>query len=1828
MFKSPFGGGGLSGGTGAGSIFGQNKPFGTGGTTGLGGSMFTGGTAGAKFGGTAGGGLFGQQTTTQTSQSSALGGFQSGGIFGAGGSGLGAFQSPQQQTQAGSGLFGQKTATGLGGGIGSGLYNSGNTGGAGTGLFSQSGQAQPQVKFGGTVPFNAGTAGGLFGQSSAFSQTAPPGTPLKFQPSIDSDAVQRPGGYKQSITTALQVISGMKEYEQKSLEELRFEDYQLNRRGQQSSGGGLFPQQQQQQQQQQIRGLATGLGGGIFGQQQQAGLGGGGLGQTGGVFGQQNQGGLFANQQNKPVGLFGNQTGGLFSVGTGNTGLGLGNQAGSVFGQQAAGLQLGGGGLQQGGNLFGNKPGGLSLGGGLGQNTGLQLGGGGNMFGNQAAIGGLQLGGGGLGTSSLQFGGAGSSLGLGGMSGGGGLLNANRQTTGLSLGGGLGSLATSSSGLGFGSGLGGGLKLGGGLGTGGLGLGNSLGLSGLGNQGSLGLGLGGGSAGVGAGMAVVPQQELLKLQLQALKNSPFGDSPLFRNATEEAQKSGRANSTDSPVSSHVVKATVTAHYKMMPRPATRIKPRRIVGKSHLFDDDNDDDWDGSKSKFDILVPRKSVKTLVIKPRSTPEKRSFAFDSEQVPLSMSHGVSTPSSNSVLSALITPRKNGKVESSTPQPTEVAFPAAAKQPSSVTGILNTSEELLQKKYPSLDDSVSILKPQFDTPVISSPAGAASADDSFLSGASASDYEPSSNGPSTADPLTGITLTKTGYYTKPSMSELQSLAETQSDSSPIEVDNFEVGREGYGCVTFEGKTDVRGLNLDEIVHIKAKEICVYPDDDNKPSTGQGLNKKALVRLEGTWPTDKTTRQLIKDPQRLLTMHYSEKVERSTIKMGAIFVDYKPDTGSWIFTVDHFSKYGLVDDDSDDEAVGKKRQKVAASAGQSQQPPVQPLDALPAGSVQPTSQPEAASLALDGDAEMKDSEGDEEGEEESLMDEETIKGQSERTAAALKINPQHLQVMKASFFGEDEGEEGDDDASQPRVKLTKQTGKSPGFIPWKLRSSSKSRIPLRSSAVQSPVFTPREELSPASSILSLHKSETSVRSYPASSMSFRHSQLSSRPVATRVPAPAVLSREKRVIVPVAWNESYFKEFHEKKDGYRHPYLSRDMAAFMGRSFRVGWGPNGVLAHLGSPLVAAEKKEKADADMSFTIIGGRRSMSLRHSPFYTVTIEKVNTSPRGISSEACFLPALNVALQHSDCYIDKDKGVPHFRINKGVQIIHDMATVAQQMSKEFPNSQMLEQFDSNCQLCIALWGRLDEVHDNGTEVDPTAEASSYMHRIARRRAVADWLSVTGMKQVESKKEKNYIDKLCSLLSADQIGSACQLAQGNGDHRLAMLIAQTGGSDTPRALCLHQLNEWEKLKADTVIGPNYLKEYTLLAARTSWSGSSRAVVSQTCENLHWQRSLSLHLNFECSVTAAVSFALELYCNAFKGRSGTVALPPNPPYLKETAPALKFIDSQGLSGTVRDLSFHLLKLYRNRLHRLERSLAPITHTSCLLDYRASWFLGVMLRAVYYEHLPDYNHQALHTDFASQLESLGLWKWAIFVLLHLHTGEDREMAVKQVLARQCKLESDGDEKDEFLTKRLHIPVEWIHEAKALRAQYDRNSEKEAEHCLKAGLWNAAHSIIMTELAAKCIISGNEGHLLTMLEQLAVDDHCSEVTDWRKGGKILLDYLVLRQEMGRLNECDSDVVDQLQRRVASLCVRVIDLSCVSLEDRLCQSEISRKCASYLKTLSFLTERPDEEVILDDSALPPLSLAPYIANLPMPEEYTLSELKALTQSYVAGLVQ
>ncbi|KAK4879067.1 hypothetical protein RN001_007213 [Aquatica leii] len=145
-------------------------------------------------------------------------------------------------------------------------------------------------------------------------------------------------------------------------------------------------------------------------------------------------------------------------------------------------------------------------------------------------------------------------------------------------------------------------------------------------------------------------------------------------------------------------------------------------------------------------------------------------------------------------------------------------------------------------------------------------------------------------------VKLTKTDYYTEPPFEDLHKYV--QADCN---VKDFVIGRKGYGKIHFLDLVNLYNLNLDEIVDIDYRNVTVYPDDGKKPPLGEGLNVKAEITIDGIWPLDKTNDTMITDVEKITKTNFIDKLKRLAEKQNASFVNYLPDTGSWIFQVEHF---------------------------------------------------------------------------------------------------------------------------------------------------------------------------------------------------------------------------------------------------------------------------------------------------------------------------------------------------------------------------------------------------------------------------------------------------------------------------------------------------------------------------------------------------------------------------------------------------------------------------------------------------------------------------------------------------------------------------------------------------------------------------------------------------------------------------------------------------------------------------------------------------------------------------------------------------------------
>lgn len=146
-----------------------------------------------------------------------------------------------------------------------------------------------------------------------------------------------------------------------------------------------------------------------------------------------------------------------------------------------------------------------------------------------------------------------------------------------------------------------------------------------------------------------------------------------------------------------------------------------------------------------------------------------------------------------------------------------------------------------------------------------------------------------------------------RPSRAELSKLTRDQLK----QVEDFTVGRQQCGQVTFDRPVDLTTIDLDNVlggvVQITVRSITVYPDEATKPPRGKGLNVPSTLLIENSWPRGrdrKSSSAITSGPL------FDKHVDRLKKVTNTEFVSYGKETGIWVFRVAHFTTYGLEYED------------------------------------------------------------------------------------------------------------------------------------------------------------------------------------------------------------------------------------------------------------------------------------------------------------------------------------------------------------------------------------------------------------------------------------------------------------------------------------------------------------------------------------------------------------------------------------------------------------------------------------------------------------------------------------------------------------------------------------------------------------------------------------------------------------------------------------------------------------------------------------------------------------------------------------------------------
>ncbi|CAN1826206.1 Nuclear pore complex protein NUP96, partial [Linum perenne] len=345
---------------------------------------------------------------------------------------------------------------------------------------------------------------------------------------------------------------------------------------------------------------------------------------------------------------------------------------------------------------------------------------------------------------------------------------------------------------------------------------------------------------------------------------------------------------------------------------------------------------------------------------------------------------------------------------------------------------------------------------------------------------------------------LASPDYYTEPCLADLAA-REILDPGYCGRVPDFIVGKFGYGCVKFLGITDVRKLELDHIVKFNRHEIVVYGDESNKPEVGQGLNKPAEVTL------NLKIRPFDSDRERYNAI--VKTLMLSLERQGGRFISFDSRNGNWSFLVQHFSRFGLSEDDEEDITMDDFE--------------------------------EVHDPSKINDAEILEENG-------------TAREEIQPTGpmlyhslpAHLGLDPIKMREMKMLMFPvEDEEDVEDfDDLSHPNLSRSKEHMR---------------RTLLNSSQRMS------------------HISNTPVvRKPPLALLDYNPAGINSDS-----PGNILMAQQNKGLPVKPIRGEGFKLNLERQTPVSggHSRNIVDAGLFMGKSFRVGWGPNGVLLHSGAP---------------------------------------------------------------------------------------------------------------------------------------------------------------------------------------------------------------------------------------------------------------------------------------------------------------------------------------------------------------------------------------------------------------------------------------------------------------------------------------------------------------------------------------------------------------------------------------------------------------------------------------------------------------------------
>ncbi|KAL6361849.1 hypothetical protein LRP88_05327 [Fusarium phalaenopsidis] len=1045
--------------------------------------------------------------------------------------------------------------------------------------------------------------------------------------------------------------------------------------------------------------------------------------------------------------------------------------------------------------------------------------------------------------------------------------------------------------------------------------------------------------------------------------------------------------------------------------------------------------------------------------------------------------------------------------------------------------------------------------------------------------------------------------YWMQPPKEDLEKMNRMQRQK----VDGFTVGRDNVGYVSFKVPVDISNIDLDDIcgglIVLQPRSATVYPVAAKKPPVGKGLNVPARIALEQSWPRGARDKRISNDPKR-----FNKHVERLKRIENTAFESYDQDTGIWVFSVEHFTTYGLDDDDSDDEEDVTQKEPVAPQEMALDTTGSTPMEddtfefrmhrGVPGGFDEQAQMYEgdfsgqqsflgvssADSAPNDVRLSLDDEYAEDVGEEYVVSEDEDMArsslehhlaaehddASSEDAQDAVKATPGGILRARMRAVKDSAGPvqlevaDGDDWMEMLRKtvspvkrdrQLLRELNESPSRQTGVLIDLDKSgNDTLRKSSIWRKSTAKNDRMDNfAASTIGMDKGRGFATSIDLMNSLFEKPKPAPKNLRASIPGKGFPK-----VGSLAWP-------YERQD--KNLTIDHDEKVFHDAG-RPTWGPDETLV----------------VPRSFDPESGRRSIP-RTSDLLTFKRSSIQTATQE-------LRLATFSTDSSKRYLNNQDKLTEIRVVDDIPVASlKAASLKDVFHHQDMNDPSSMQEKHVWDLASILFDDLEPHPTQPEHLIRRAELSHFWTDLV------DQASSTTIGLAGSSEEK-----AVACLAGHRVTEACKHLLDGKNFRLATLVPLIGTNDAAKKDMREQLKAWHDSKMLSEFSESIRTIYELLSGNACVCEGMKGVpvedrldsfVISKKFGLDWKQSFGLRLWYGIAQFDDLAAAVQGFKNDVDQE-------------KEYLPLPWYID-QGIkplwddvdSDRRQDLLWGLLQLYANDASDLEAILRPENSQLSPLDMRLTWQLGLALVStgkVSFGERATEKADAATIAYASQLTSAGEWLEAVFVLLHLSNSVARKMAIQEHLARHAG--SIGDETSTafgVLVEKFCIPSSWIWEALAL---YMRSVKKDAyaevQCLLRAGSFVEAHRVLVKEVAPLAIVEREYDNLSALISQF--EGRHMAISNWSLGGEIYNLFLTLIQHRSK-GEMPPAIV--LERLLAGL---------HAMDEDVADSEVLRYAA-----VSDMADETAKEILKATKKKQDMELRAKILKLPLTQDRLLA---------------